>query len=308
MTSNSMAVSSAKYEVPKFDGGTIFSLWKIGMKSTLTLQGLWKAVVEKFDKNSDEIKKADLKERALSAIFMSVTDNVLREIADEVTPSGAWKKLEGLYAGENLTNRLCLKKRLYTLRMKEGSAVKGYLDAFNSIIMDLRNVDIKVDSEDQALILLCSLPRSYDAFVDTSLYGKDSISLEDVSSALKSRELKKSFSELQDVPTAAGLSARGSSRVEDKKSKGKSKKVTCFACREPGHYRRDCPYLKKGKEGMAGIRVNCPPGVDFDDYVAGEVLSVSRRRVEDSWIIDTGANFHMWPHKKLFVEYRRMSG
>ena len=121
---------------------------------------------------SDEIKKADLKERALSAIFMSVTDNVLREIADEEIASGAWKKLEGLYAGKNLTNRLYLKKRLYTLRMEEGSAVKEHLDAFNSIIMDLWNVDIKVDSEDQALILLCSLPRSYDAFVDTLLYGE----------------------------------------------------------------------------------------------------------------------------------------
>src|SRR3954466_14267555 len=100
MTSNSMSVSSAKYEVPKFDGGTSFSLWKIRMKSALTLQGLWKAVVEKFDEDSDEFKKADLKEMALSAIFMSVTDNVLREIADEETASGTWKKLKSLYAGK----------------------------------------------------------------------------------------------------------------------------------------------------------------------------------------------------------------
>src|SRR3954468_17874640 len=238
MASNSMAVSSAKHEISKFDGGTNFSHWKIRMKSALTLQGLWKAVVEKFDEDSDEFKKADLKEMALSAIFMSVTDNVLREIADEETASGAWKKLKSLYAGKNLTNRLYLKKRLYTLRMEEGSAVKGHLDAFNWIIMDLENVDIKVDSEDQALILLCLLPKSYDAFIDTLLYGKDSISLEDVSSALKSRELKKSFLELQDVPTAAGLSTRESTRVDDKRSKGKSKEVTCFACREPGNYKR----------------------------------------------------------------------
>src|SRR5436190_1679331 len=100
MASNMASVSSAKYEVPKFDGGTSFSLWKIRMKFALPLQGLWKAVVEKFDEDSDEIKKADLKERALSAIFMSVTDNVLREIADEETASGVWKKLEGLYAGK----------------------------------------------------------------------------------------------------------------------------------------------------------------------------------------------------------------
>src|SRR3954471_4876543 len=204
--SSAVSTASAKYEVPKFDGGTSFSLWKSRMKSSLVLQGLWKAVEEKFSGVSEE-SKVELKEKALSAIFMSVTDSVLREIADQESASGAWKKLEELYAGKFLTNRLYLKKRLYTLRMEEGSAVKKHLDAFNSIIMDLGNVDIKVESEDQALILLCSLPRSYDAFVDTLLYGKDSISLEDVSSALKSRELKKSFSELQDV---RGLSARGS--------------------------------------------------------------------------------------------------
>src|SRR3954463_7628209 len=169
------------------------------MKSAMTLQGLWKAAVEKFDEDSDEFKKTDLKERALSAIFMSVTDNVLREIADQESASDAWKKLEELYAGKSLTNRLYLKKRLYTLRMEEGSAVKEHLDAFNSIIMDLRNMDIKVKSEDQAMILLCSLPMSYDTFVDTLLYRKDYISLDDVSSALKSRELKKSFPDVQDV-------------------------------------------------------------------------------------------------------------
>src|SRR3954469_2466121 len=102
MASNTMSVSSAKYEVPKFDGGTSFSLWKIRMKSALTLQGLWKSVVEKFKEDSDESKKADLKKKALSAIFMSVTDNVLREIVDVETASGAWKKLEVFYAGKKL--------------------------------------------------------------------------------------------------------------------------------------------------------------------------------------------------------------
>ncbi|KAH0658584.1 hypothetical protein KY289_027332 [Solanum tuberosum] len=59
--------------------------------------------------------------------------------------------------------------------------------------MDLKNVDIKIESEDQNLIVLCSLPPSYDTFFDTLLYGKYNISVDDVSNALKSKELRKNF-------------------------------------------------------------------------------------------------------------------
>ena len=124
---------SAKY----FDGGTSFSLWKIRMRSSLVLQGLWKAIEKKFSDNSTESEKLDLKERALGAIFMSLTDNILREIAREKSASAAWKKLEELYSTKSLTKCLYLKKKLYNLRMVKGTSVKQHLDEFNSIIMDL---------------------------------------------------------------------------------------------------------------------------------------------------------------------------
>src|SRR3954471_252017 len=98
--------------------------------------------------------------------------------------------------------------------------VKQHLDVFNSIIMDLENIDIKVESEDQALIVLCSLPASYETFVDTLLYGKDTISLDDVSSALKSKELKKSFPDGRDVSVSQGLMARESLQ-KDNRSEGR---------------------------------------------------------------------------------------
>src|SRR3954466_11709883 len=157
------------------------------MRSSLMLQGLWKAVEEKFSGVTEE-SKVELQERALSAIFMSVTDNVLREITTEKTASDAWKKLEELYSEKSLTNRFYLKNRLYNLRMDEGTPVKQHLYVFNSIIIDLGNIDIKVESEDQTLIVLSSLLASYETFVDKLLYGKDTISLDDVSSALKSME------------------------------------------------------------------------------------------------------------------------
>jgi hypothetical protein len=57
------------------------------------------------------------------------------------------------------------------------------------IDLDLKTIDIKVDDEDQALILLCSLPDIFDNFVNLMLYGRDTISLADVKSALNSMEL-----------------------------------------------------------------------------------------------------------------------
>ncbi len=58
---------------------------------------------------------------------------------------------------------------------------------FNHIVMDLANVDVNIDDEDQALLLLCSLLESYESFIDTMLYERTSITLKDIKVALNSK-------------------------------------------------------------------------------------------------------------------------
>lgn len=97
--------------------------------------------------------------------------------------------------------------------------------------MDLKNVDIKIDSEDLALIVFCSIPPSYDTFADTLLYKKDIILLDNVSNALKCKELKKSF--LGSRTEDEGLISRGRTQQKIRKksnsvSKSSVRKQNCY--------------------------------------------------------------------------------
>ncbi|KAL5774200.1 hypothetical protein ACOSP7_011757 [Xanthoceras sorbifolium] len=255
-------MSTAKFEVVKFDRKINFTLWQVRMRAVLVQSGVQKVL--KGDKPPD-MKDADwedIDEKARSAIQLSLSDEVLREVISEKTTKALWEKLESLYLKKTLTNKLYKKQCLYSLRMSEGTSLGSHIDEFESLIMDLQNLDVNIEDEDQALLLLCSLPSSYRHFKETMLYGKDTISLKDVKTALETKEkIDHDITGQSSNSQAQGLYARG--RLEQKgrpqyrgKSRGKSKHrsksrgrdVICWYCKEPGHIRSKCDKLQKKRE------------------------------------------------------------
>ena len=75
--------------------------------------------------------------------------------------------------------------------MNEGTVMLEHLNFFNKIISELLAVVVKIDEEDNVLILLSSLPESYDHIVTTMLYGKETLILEEATSTLLSNEIRK---------------------------------------------------------------------------------------------------------------------
>ena len=53
-------------------------------------------------------------------------------------------------------------------------------NAFNKILSDLLTLEVKLEEEDKYLLLLSSLPSSYDHLTTTIIYGKEILQLKDV--------------------------------------------------------------------------------------------------------------------------------
>lgn len=63
-----------------------------------------------------------------------------------------------------LINRLYLKQDLYSSKMSEDKVLTKHLNMFNKLILDLENIKVKIDDEDQVLLLFCSLLKSHAHF------------------------------------------------------------------------------------------------------------------------------------------------
>ena len=310
-------MSGLNIKIDKFTGRNSFSLWQIKMRALLKQQGLW-APLEKKATDPVDAELASLEEKAYSTILLCLADDVITEVATETTACGLWLKLESLYMTKSLTNKLLLKQRLFSLRMQEGTPLRDHLDQLNTILLELRNIDVVVDDEDAALILLVSLPLSFENFVQSFIVGKDTVSLEDVRSALHSRELRHRATSSNVDNQATGLVVSGGKGFEKSGNKKQKKKSfvkgpkpgdVCNYCKEKGHWKSECPKIVK-KQQQGKQQVSASVAIEGDTNSDDDLALVANEQPHQggAWVLDTGASYHMCPNKDWFTSYEPIDG
>ncbi|GJZ73096.1 retrovirus-related pol polyprotein from transposon TNT 1-94 [Tanacetum coccineum] len=229
--------------------------------------------IEKFDgtkvlpADMEAQAQAELNKKAHSVVILCLGNKVLREVIGETTIVGVWSKLETLYMTKSLANKLYLKKKLYTFYMPAGRKISEHIDEFNKIVLDLANIEVKFEDEDLALLLLTSLPASYEHFVDTLLYGREALTLDDVMATLNSKEIKERSKAKGDA--GEGLYVRG--RTD----------------------RRDSRYVYKDDQPISSGSI----------YDGSEVMMVMSVETLLDWIMELGGSYHMTPRLDLFFVY-----
>ena len=90
------------------------------------------------------------------------------------------------------------------LPVEERSLHCEHMNNYNKLLIDLVNVDVKIEEEDKALILLNSCPeKEYETFILTLINGRQTLNYSDVSAALVNYEVRRKDKQSSSNSTSA---------------------------------------------------------------------------------------------------------
>ncbi|CAJ2642239.1 unnamed protein product [Trifolium pratense] len=269
-----------------------YTLWKTLMEDLLYTKDLYDPI-EGESARSKDTSDTDWKKmnrKAVAIIKQWLDLSVYPHVEAETNAHTMWNKLKELYERKNVQNKACLIRKL-------------------------------------ALLLLSSLPDNWDVLVVTLTNSAPSgkLVMSTVKESMLNEEARRKERGLIGSPTqseALVTESRGRSQSKnfhkhdksERRSKSKSRKeFTCFYCNREGHIRKYCRLLKRDQlrerdddsenesdkdtsavahDSATDVYIIC----DDDD-------SINLASHDSTWIIDSGASYHVTPRRDFFSSY-----
>ena len=283
--------------------GEDYPTWKLQCKMALVREGLWGIVAgtEECPNRDTEAEKhakyISRKDRALATIVLVIEPSLLYLLGDPQDPAVVWETLSNQFQKRTWANKLRLRKKLFTMRLKEGKSMKEHIKQMTEVFSELAALDEPVSDEDKVVYILASLPDSYDVLVTALESGSENIpALDTVTERLLREEekLREKGKEAVDEALVAG----------GKSGLGKKKTFNCHYCGKRGHFKRDCKKWAKAQAAKAGgVKSGQQSGKhpNQDTMVVSQALTA---KSGNEWLVDSGATSHMSNNRSLFTQMK----
>ena len=176
--------------------GSNYPTWKIQVKMTLMKFGVWGFVTgtevepDEGENNIVWRKWNERKDKALANIVLAVEPSLLYILGDPQDPAEVWKKLADQFEKKSWANKLALRRKLYSLKLKENGSVQNHIKSMIEIFESLSVVGYVVEEEDRVVHILASLPESYQMLVTALEANSEVPKLEVVTERLLHEEKK----------------------------------------------------------------------------------------------------------------------
>ena len=255
------------------------------------------------DASADTRKKFEARrDRALATVVLAVHPSLLYLLGNPEDPAEVWRKLEEQFQRKTWSNKLQLRRKLFSLKLEEGESVQEHIKTMTETFEELAVIGDAVSEEDQVVHLLASLPATYDMLVTALEAQSENVpKWELVTERLRHEEQKRE--EKTPIESGRKVFVAKQQGVSDQKET-----KTCHFCKKPGHFKQDCrKYLtqeeKKQSTNAAGAMAASESDSEEEVFVATHALTASSKR---DWIVDSGATCHMCNNKELFDEIKAL--
>lgn len=288
-------------QIDKLDD-TNYDSWSVQMKSILIHSELCSVVDGTLKKDAGETKWTANNDKALAMIVLSVKPSQLNYIKKFSTALEAWKRLEEIYKPSGPARKVTLYKKLLSLSMSDGMSMAEYLNLFADIVEKLAEVNIDIKDELLVIILLSSLPKTYENFVFAMETRDDLPPLK----VLRVKLLEEGERRCQENTTNtvsseqlafyANDNRKNKNHNNNKHTKNKKQQQfsgKCYKCGLHGHVAAKCT-TKKNDNSKA------------DQSYAFAMLAATESHTVNvnTWCLDSGATSHMCCQRSLFTEFK----
>ena len=300
---------------------TNYAIWKPRMEDILFCKDLHDPLENKGEKplatKDEEWRKMNRK--TIGLIRQCIGHEVFHHVAQETSAYELWIKLEEMYQAKTSRNKALLMRRLVNLKLQRETTVAEHTSEFQNLVNQLTSVDLQFDDEMQALLLLSSLPESWETLVvslsNSAPNGKLTTSM--VMDALFNEEARRREMGSTDQSESQALvsegsrergrgQGRGHHRGTGKgrwRSQARGRTVRCFYCDQEGHIKRDCPKYKAQDQSSD----TAATAVMADDDESDALLAASEDGKSD-WVLDSGSAYHLCRDREVFSTYAPCEG
>ncbi|KAK4434907.1 Retrovirus-related Pol polyprotein from transposon TNT 1-94 [Sesamum alatum] len=145
-----------------------YSYWKPMMEDHLYCENLHDPIIDETKpEGKDDNEWMLLNRKAVAMIRKFIDHSLFEHVSNYTNAYELWTKLESMIQKKTPCNKAHLVRRLVKLEYRDSQNMIEHLNNFKGLVNKLTKAEMTIDDGLQALLLLSSLPKSWDTLVVT---------------------------------------------------------------------------------------------------------------------------------------------